>query len=362
LLQFWGTRPRPALWPLAVLSLPLLLWMALRLMAFGNMAGGVYVLPSGIGETLKRSLKLALQWPLWADALPFHLHGSGAQIVRAWLLLAANLTFLLAAAGIVGLRFLRRRQPPNLAELGLLFSYGFMALVGIGGRYGAVLDLFLLVCLGLWQAQRQAPRLGLMAALALGLGLAVTQWRAYEHWTDLEPLLLDYSQLGRQYLAELKTFGAGDTVLVLNDPVSWHSQARWLRLAGGVDAEVIKAADFACPASALRLRQPCTVALKATAQPRQFEFDESCGIDWCGAFVSHAQAVSINPAPGVQVELLPGAAPDPAQAAEPQQWRSLRVTLSGKPVHLLYFDPADRGFHRLDPAATPTQDQLKAPP
>ncbi len=343
LLHWWTARPRPSPWPLLLLALPLLLWLALRVLAFGNPAGGVYVLPSGAGDTLKRALKLVLQWPLWVDTLPFHLHGAGSQALRAWLLFAANLGFLLAAAGLIVLRLLRDRQPPRLAELGLLFSYGFMTLVGLGARYGAVLDVWLLTCLGLWLAERRAPRLGLLALLALLVGLAATQWRARERWIELQPLLVEYSQISRQYLAELKRFAPGETVLVLNDPVSWHSQARWLRLAGGVDARIVKAADFACPASALRLRQPCSVALKATATAGQFEFDQSCGIDWCGAFVSHAQPARLKPAPDIDVELLPG--------AEDGQWDSLRLTLRGAPVQLLYFDPADRGFHRYDPGA-----------
>jgi hypothetical protein len=347
LWQWWRGRPRGSLLPTAVLALPLLLWLGLRLSVFGNPAGGVYVLGSR-EAVIRQLLHQALQWPFWLETLPFHLDAPLGQKLQAWLLLLANLGFALATAGILGLRLLRR-QMPQAVELGLLFSWLFMILVGVSDRLGAVLCLCLLASLGIWLGQRQAPRLTTLAALSLALGLSVTAWRAEGRWQQIEPLVVEYSQLSRQYLDELKSYAPGETVVVLNDPVSWHSQVRWLRLAGGVGAEVVKVADFACPATAPRLHQPCAVSLAPTGLPRQYEFSQSCGIDWCGAFVPQDQPARISPAPGVEAELLPG--PVSAAPGAAQQWTRLRLDLHRADARLLYFDPSDRSFHRLDPAA-----------
>lgn len=345
LWHWWRGRPHGSLLPTAVLALPLLLWLGLRLSVFGNPAGGVYVL-GGKAAVIRQLLHQALQWPFWLEPLPFHLDAPAAQKVQAWLLLAANLGFALATAGILGLR-LWRRQAPHAVELGLLFSWLFMILVGVSDRLGAVLCVCLLASLGIWLGERQAPRLTALAALSLALGLSATAWRAEGRWHQIEPLVVEYSQLSRRYLDELKSFAPGQTVVVLNDPVSWHSQARWLRLAGGVAAEVVKVADFACPATAPRLDQPCTVSLAPTGVPHQYEFSQSCGIDWCGAFVPQDQPARLTPAPGVEAELLPG----PGAPGAAPQWTRLRLDLRRAGAELLYFDPSDRSFHRLDPAA-----------
>ncbi len=350
LWQWWRGRGQSgaSLWPVFALVLPLLLWIGLRLSMFGTPAGGVYVLGNGNADPLRQLLRQALQWPFWLETLPFHLEGPLAQKLQAWLLLGANLGFIFAAGGIIGQRLLRRRQAPHPVELALLFSYVFMILVGVADRFGAVLSVCLLAALGIWLGERQAPRLALLAALCMVLGVGATAWRAEGRWNQIKPLVVEYSQISRQYLDQLKSFAPGDTVVVLNDPVSWHSQARWLRLAGGVPAQLVKAADFACPASALRLRQPCTVSLKPGAAPRQYEFTQSCGIDWCGAFVPHDRPARIRPAPQVEAELLPGPPPVPGAI----EWTTLRLELHGSSnFKLLYFDPSDRSFHRFDPAA-----------
>jgi hypothetical protein len=317
--------------------------VGLRLAVFGNTAGGVYVLG---GSLLHQLAHQALQWPFWLETLPFHLDAPLAQKLQAWLLLAANLGFGLATLGIVGRRVLVGRQTPHPLELALLLSWGFMILVGVSDRLGATLCLCLLGSLGLWLGERQAPRLTALAALCLAAGLGATVWHMPAHWREIEPLVVDYSKISRDYLAQLRSYAPGDTVMVLNDPVSWHSQIRWLRQAGGVPAQVVKVADFACPASSPRLRAPCAVSLKADEAPGEYDFEQSCGIDWCGAFVPHDQPARINPAAGVEVELLPG--PSPSGAPD---WTRLRLKLARNDFKLLYFDPADRGFHRLDPAA-----------
>lgn len=344
LWRWWSGRGQGAtLLPALLVAAPLLLWVGLRLAAFGNTAGGVYVLG---GSLLHRLAHQALQWPFWLETLPFHLDAPPAQKLQAWLLLAANLGFALATLGIVGRRVLVGRQAPHPLELALLLSWGFMILVGVSDRLGATLCLCLLGALGIWLGEQQAPRLTALAAACLAVGLGATLWRMPAHWRQIEPLVVDYSKIGRDYLAQLKTYAPGDTVVVLNDPVSWHSQARWLRQAGGVPAQLVKAADFACPASAPRLLAPCTVSLEAGAAPGEYDFEQSCGIDWCGAFVPHDRPARISPAAGVEVELLPG--PSPSGAPD---WTRLRLKLARNGFKLLYFDPADRGFHRLDPAA-----------
>ncbi len=344
LWRWWSGRGQGAtLLPALLIAVPLLLWAGLRMVVFGNTAGGVYVLGGGLLHQLARQ---ALQWPFWLETLPFHAGAPAAQKIQSWLLLGANLGFALAALGIVGQRVLRRREAPHPVELALLLSWGFMILVGVSDRLGAVLCVCLLGSLGIWLGERQAPRLTALAVICLVAGLGATVWRMPGRWQEIEPLVVDYSRLSRQYLAELKTYPAGDTVVVLNDPISWHSQARWLRQAGGVPAQLVKVADFACPATAPRLRQPCAVSLKPGGAPGEYDFEQSCGLDWCGAFVTHDQPARISPAEGVQAELLPG--PSTAGATD---WTRIHLKLSRSDFKLLYFDPSDRGFHRLDPAA-----------
>ncbi|MBV8063420.1 MAG: hypothetical protein JOY51_07490, partial [Nevskia sp.] len=345
LWRWWSGRGQGAsLLPALLIAMPLLLWVGLRMAVFGNTAGGVYVLGGGLLHHLAHQ---ALQWPFWLETLPFHLDGSASQKLQAWLLLAANLGFACATTGIVGRRVLLLKQAPHPVELALLLSWGFMILVGVSDRLGAVLCVCLLGSLGLWLGERQAPRLAALAALCLVVGLGATAWRAVGRWQEIEPLVVEYSQLSRQYLEELRGFAPGETVVVLNDPVSWHSQARWLQLAGGVPAELVKVADFACPATAPRLHQPCAVSLAPTAVPQQYEFSQSCGLDWCGAFVPQDQPAHINPAPDIAAELLPG----PVPGSSAQQWTRLRLDLHRANAKLLYFDPSDRSFRRLDPAA-----------
>lgn len=344
LWRWWSERGQGATpLPAVLIAMPLLLWLGLRLAAFGNASGGVYVLGGSLARQFARQ---ALQWPFWLETLPFHLDAPAGRRLQAWLLLAANLGFGLATLGIVGQRVLRRRQAPHAVELALLLSWLFMILVGVSDRLGAVLCLCLLGSLGLWLGERQAPRLTALAAACLVLGLGATVWRMPGRWQEIEPLVVDYSRLSRAYLAELKTYAPDDTVVVLNDPVSWHSQARWLRLAGGVPAQLVKVADFACPATSPRLRQPCAVTLQPGAATGEYEFAQSCGIDWCGAFVAHDRPARISPAAGIQAELLPGRSSSGAA-----DWTTLRLKLARGPLKLLYFDPADRGFHRLDAAA-----------
>jgi len=325
-----------------LLVLPLLLWLALRLADFGGVSNGTYVLSANPGGPLHNLVKLGLRWPFWIEVLPLRKDSEGLAALPSWLLLGANLGLMLAAIGIVGLRWWRRRETPHLAEACLLLSYGFMCLVGVASRYGAVLDVCIVACLGLWLAQAATPRLNVVAALALGAGVVVTDVQAWQAWPERYALVQNYSHIGQDYVATLKTFPAGARVIVLNDPVSWHSQGRWLRRAAGIEAEVVKLADYACPGSALRLEQPCTVALHAAAGPGQFEFSQSCGIDVCGAFVTQEQPAHFEPAAGVAVDLLPLPSSEPGHSADPPQWRGLRLTLADKAAHLLYFDPASR--------------------
>jgi hypothetical protein len=345
-------RTQPRRWLEALLlGLPLLLWLGLRLAAFGGVSNGTYVLEANAGGLLHNLVKLGLRWPFWIDILPLRQGSEGLAALPSWLLLAANLGLMLAAAGIVSLRLLRRHETPHAAEACLLLSFGFMCLVGVAPRYGAVLDVCLVACIGQWLAQRSAPRLTAVPALSLIAGLAVTDLQAWQNWPERYALVRDYAAIGRQYLAALKAYPAGERVLVLNDPISWHSQERWLRSAAGIDAEVVKLADFACPGSALRLRQVCAVALRRQTGAPQFEFTQSCGIEVCGSFVAPPQPLHFEAAPGFAVDLSAQAPGETGRGGDPPQWRTLRFTSGAGPTHLLYFDPASRSFRRYDAAA-----------
>jgi hypothetical protein len=98
--------------------------------------------------------------------------------------------------------------------------------------------------------------------------------------------------------------------------------------------------DFACPTTAERLRMPCAVSLRPGETPRRFEFEESCGLEFCGTMVAATAPVRLNPAAGISIDLRR----DVQQAANPLVWQAMTVSLDRPGVNLLYFDPATRDF------------------
>jgi len=128
-----------------------------------------------------------------------------------------------------------------------------------------------------------------------------------------------------------------------SDPVTWHSRIQWLRAVEKSDAQLIKAMDFACPATAERLRMPCEVSLRPVETPRRFEFEESCGLEFCVTMVAATRPVRLNLAAGISIYLRR----DAQQAANPLVWQAMTVSLDRPRVNLLYSDPATRDFCRV---------------
>jgi hypothetical protein len=330
----WRT---PQFWlSMALLAGPVVVWLGLRLLAFDAVAGSVYVLQSRTGLGLRRLVLTLPRWPFWLDTLP-HRSGGSAAILSGALLLA-NVTFL-AAAAMVAWRRWRRREAPRVAEVSLLACYGFMLLVGIAPRFGVVLAVFLVVGVVRWLAEGLWA--GRVALAGLVLGLAATAART---GTALPPFLEtmnEYSTIGRNYPEALRALPAGSRVIALNDPVTWDSKPHWLAQVAGLDIELLKAADFACPGTSGRLESPCRVELRQ-AGPRRFEFTQSCGLDLCGARAPVTQPAATTLAPGIDVVLTP--LPDPAAPGRDPRWRRVTLELDAGDTNLVYFDPVSRAF------------------
>ena len=318
----------------AVLTLPLFAWILFRWLSFGDLTGGTYTVGRGPDEVLRGIFSNLQRWPLWVLRAP---PGAGPlQLASVWLMSAANLA-LVAAGGWILLRRLLARRNLDAAEWTLIFSYGFMLLVGVYARYGAVLDAFLIVSLALWLREESAPAPRLAAAaLAAGLLLYITP--TAQMLRHLPPLLNDYQSVGRDYVGALRQLPPGRRVLVLNDPVSWHARLPTLAAVERLPLQIEKIADFTCPGAFGRIRQSCSVTLTPTG-PLSFEFAQSCGLGVCGARRIPAGPLQMRIG-DAQVQL--PAARNPASGNP--VWDSYAFSLDRGDLDLLYFDPSTRDF------------------
>jgi hypothetical protein len=309
-----------------------LLWIASRRLAFGTIASGTYAFGGGLGAPLANAAAMARHWPLVSG--PWE-----SPWVHSVLPGVINATLVLGIVGVVGYR-VWKREDVDLAEVCALFSYAFLLVVGISGRYGAVFDVFLVLSVVRACQARVSPTVTAALVVALMACAAIATYRTAPFYPATERLMIDYFRIAKRYVRALDRYGRGDTVLVLNDPVTWHSRVQWLSAVEGIDAEVIKAMDFACPTTAERLRLPCQASLRPGETPRHFEFEESCGFEFCGTMVAAPMPVRLNPAAGISIDLRR----DAQHAANPLVWRAMTVDVDRPGVEILYFDPAIRDF------------------
>ena len=328
-------RTTPSLrWSAIMLCAPVLIWLLLRFAVFDGVVGGTQAPPLSLIGSVKLALQLALRLPFWMNALPFR-QPDPASI----LLLLANAMMMIAVFGILLTR-LRRREWPQPVEVCWLACYGFLLLVGFAARLGAVMEVFLIVCLLRWHAEGLRPRLVVLAFAGLTLGVAVTGYQAWQRFPQTEATFRNQYEIGRQYVAALRKFQPGERVLVLNDPVTRYARLHWLLKTERLSAAATKIADTECDAVSDRLNQHCVVTLTPQAHARQFVFAQSCGLDVCGAHWPTETPLVFRPADDVQVELVP-------PQADEGDARAFRLALGQGDVSLLYYDPAIGDFSVL---------------
>src|SRR5262249_54479278 len=146
-----------------------------------------------------------------------------------------------------------------------------------------VLGVFLVLSLG--RALREVepvPGLRALFAAAVAGGVLLTAVPAIRNYPAFQSALERYARISRGYVTVLRSFAPGERVLVLNDPVSWHSPVETLARVSAVPAEVHKVADYACPG--VVPPPSCQVALAPDGDALHYRFSESCGIVLCGAF------------------------------------------------------------------------------
>ncbi|MGH8529174.1 MAG: hypothetical protein ACRETN_04925 [Nevskiales bacterium] len=324
-----------------LLMFPILLWLALRLNAYGSLAGGVYAVSLSPGSVLRR----IFAWPFFSDTLLPALQNTPAIRILDAPLRAINVLFAAGVLTVTAVRLLRGRVP-GLAELCFLASYAFLLLTGFYARYGAVLDVFLLLTLAAWWAEHPRTR-----ALGLGLLVFAVTICAYKSALVYPHLHASFQRLhtvARSYAELLHGFAEGEKVLVLNDPTTRHARLQWMETLIDSKADVVKAADFGWTALWLNPGAACEVGLaEVRDRPGRYLFRQSCGIELLGPhLISGSRPVEMKLSEWASVKLVPTRLPGVSATV----WQEMTVELSAGPVRLVYFDPVgDRWNQRLVP-------------
>jgi hypothetical protein len=318
----------------SALALPMAAWVIARRLAFGSFVGGTYTWTEDMAATLAKIATLARHWPL-------------PSIVQSWwspwslVPLTINAILVAGSIAVVGAR-LQRRIPVDLAEVCWLFSYGAMLLVGVVPRYGATVDVFLILAVVRAHQAGILRTLTSTMVLAVAICAALSGYFAWRTYPQVEELTVGYFRVAKRYVTALQRYGPRDTVVVLNDPVTWHARVRWLTAVAGVSATVVKAMDFSCPASPERLRVPCNVSLRSAEGEGRFDFTEDCGLDFCGATQRPDTNVRRTLLDGIFVDLPRVSGREDARPV----WNALTLTVQRPNVFLMYFDPHTRRFEQ----------------
>lgn len=329
-------------WPtLLLLSVPLLLWLTMRLTLFGSVSGGVYVLLREPLEILRATIVSLLRLPLYAPSA-----GSLLRDPLSWqgVLVVANLTVLAYIALDIVKRW--RQQGPDVIAVTAVFGWGFLALVGMNPRYGGIV-----IAPVIWMAARPAvvgmPRIARPAALAaLGVTALVHLGMSVGAFGTHAGFLKGIYDVGRSYAAALEQADT-ETVVVLNDPSTpWTAPADMARVLRLPVTDIVKASDYPWrwPSSHAREvpDQSCRVTVERLDAQR-IAMQQSCGLLLMGAQVPRDMPLRLPLAPGVTAEF-----PEPGfeiaqRGVRVGERMILHVTRPG--VAVLYFKPSSRTFH-----------------
>jgi hypothetical protein len=195
--------------------------------------------------------------------------------------------------------------------------------------------------------ERILPRLTIVMITALSAALVLPTYHTWKQYPEIERLLIGYFRIAKSYVEALKQYGPNDTVVVINDPVTWHSRIQWLTAVEGIDAKVLKVADFACPVTAPRLHQGCKVSLEPEEGSRRFRFTQDCGLEFCGTMLPQGDAVQRTLADAISADLRRERLPSTPHWAGAPLWDTVTLTVDRANVHLLYFDPATRRIEHV---------------
>jgi hypothetical protein len=339
---------RAAVLPLAILALPLLIWLAARLFLFGSVAEGVYVMMRTPAEIVKDFIPNLLKLPLYAPGLR---NALANPVSPQALLVACNGAVLAYLALDTWRRW--RSTGPEILSVTVILCWGFLALVGLNPRYGApvicltVLMLARTAAPGVPEVARSLALAALLASAAIHAALSAQSLPVHLQFTR------GVYEAGRDYAAALGSVDAGkvDVIVVLNDPNTMYTApsdlARVMKLPV---VAVHKATDYPWPWPETQARTPpeqaCTVEARVL-DPGRVEFTQSCGLQIMGARVPNELPLSLPLEEGIRVSfpdaaLIPGA-PIPALGSR------MVIELARPNVGLLYFDPEQGAFRWLLP-------------
>ena len=331
----------------ALMATPLLAWLIVRLLAFGAAdSADVYVLQGNAHGLLYRQARILTKWPFWTETSPlFQDPDLTRDTLATALLLLANGMLMTGVLSLILIRVLNR-QMPRVEEVCLFSCYFFLLIVGVSPRYGVLLDLFLLICLAVWWADHpRHPWPRWLVAMGLGTGLVVSTFQTVVRFPELRSNFLRYSEVGHRYVSALRTFGPDETVVVLNDPVTFWMPVKWLNQTMRIQATVVKLADYAWSPHLLDgIEAPCDVALEFVPERRsQYRFTQSCGIDLLSAtrYLQADRPFHFDFGDGTSIELAPYAE---APSGERTRWESMLISPGRPDTRLLYFDPRSSDF------------------
>ncbi|MGH8505180.1 MAG: hypothetical protein ACRETM_04360 [Stenotrophobium sp.] len=331
-------------WPtLLLLALPIVAWLATRLLLFGSVAQGVYVLMRGPAEIAHAFAGNLIKLPLFLDSISVALH---QPLSLHGLLLVCNTVLLAYLAWDTGKRW--RAQGVEVISLAAIGTWCFLGLVGLNPRYGTLIEGLVVLML----ARPAAPGVpailriaGLVAFMAGGAALGLLSLRAYDTHVAFSKVIY---QVGRDYAVALGKAQTG-MVVVLNDPNTMYTApSDMAKVLGLPVTTVYKVSDFPWqwpePEARVIPQQPCSVSVSVNA-PGTVRFEQSCGLQIMGALVPNKKPLILPLAPGIDAEF-----PDATLSATgglPALGNIALLHVRKPGVSVLFFDPATRTFHWL---------------
>ncbi len=337
---------------LAVLAAPAAGWFVIRRATFGpsNLEDSAYVFRPDPRGKLMRQVRIAAKLPFWIKYTSLADRGLTVDKVAAGSLLLSNAAVVGGAVVEVASR-LRAGRRPSPDEASLLASYAFMLVMGTSPRYGVTLDMSLLNVVTRWRREEVRPTRAVRAVSAgLAIGLMMNGVLTAKEYPRLRRNFLAYAEVGRKYVAALRTFDAGERVLVLNDPITMWAPVKWLTRTMGIRAEVIKLADYPYSRDFLDgFTLPSTVTLKPPSGPGEpWHFSHPRGVDILSShpLLPTDEPVHVDYGAGITIDLEPAAA-GAVPMDDHQRWAAMRIVPGDRPAHLLYFDPAVGEFRAV---------------
>ena len=337
---------------LAELAAPAAAWFVIRRATFGpsKLEDSAYVFRPDPRGKLMRQVRIAAKVPFWVKYTSLADRGLTVDKAAAGSLVLANAAVVGGVMAEVASR-LRARRRPSPEEMSLLASYAFMLVMGTSPRYGVTLDMSLLNVVLRWRREQARPtRASRVVSAGLALGLATNGVVTAKEYPRLRRNFLAYAEVGRKYIAALRKFGAGERVLVLNDPVTFWAPVKWLTRTMGIEAEVIKLADYPYSRDFLDgITLPSVVSLEPPSGPGEpWRFSHPRGVDILSShpLLPTDETVHVDYGNGITIDLEPAPA-DAAPMDDHQRWAAMRIVPGDRPAHLLYYDPAAGEFQTV---------------